>query len=170
MQAPLAGRAAFLTSCVFIGLGSLALVMTILEQQAFGGGLGNYWYLSTLVSPAAGKYYLDNAERTDQVGAATDAQLTHPRARARQHPRPRVNALRPSNKRGGGGDASARVAAAGRHARALRSRGVYGPGGGARGSGGHRHRWKRTAPIAGHAGALAAMGEVFFLKSPLGAQ
>ena len=60
------------------------------------------------------------------------------------------------------------MAAAGERARALRSRGVYGPGGGARGSGGHRHRWKRTAPIAGHAGALAAMGEVFFLKSPLG--
>jgi len=67
VQAPLAGRAAFLTSCVFIALGSLALVMTILEQQAFGGGLGNYWYLSTLVSPAAGKFYLDNAERTDQI-------------------------------------------------------------------------------------------------------
>ena len=29
--------------------------------------MGNYWYLSTLVSPIAGKYYLDNAERTDQI-------------------------------------------------------------------------------------------------------
>ena len=38
-------------------------------QSVFGegNGLGNYWYLSTLVSPVAGKYYLDNAERTDQV-------------------------------------------------------------------------------------------------------
>ena len=66
-QAPLVGRAAFLTSCVFVGLGSFALVLTILEQQAFGGGLGNLWYLSTLVSPLAGKFYLDNAERTDQI-------------------------------------------------------------------------------------------------------
>lgn len=67
VQAPLVGRAAFLTFCTFICLGSLALVLSIFEQSAFGGGLGNYWYLSVLVSPAAGKYYLDNAERTDQV-------------------------------------------------------------------------------------------------------
>lgn len=63
------GRAAFLTFCTFIGLGSLALVLTIFEQSAFGegNGLGNIWYLSTLLSPLAGKYYLDNAERTDRV-------------------------------------------------------------------------------------------------------
>ena len=67
VQAPLVGRAAFLTFCTFIALGSLALVLTIFEQQAFGGGLGNYWYLSTLISPVAGKFYLDNAERTDQI-------------------------------------------------------------------------------------------------------
>jgi len=69
VQAPLTGRAAFLTFCVFIALGSLALVLTILEQSVFGegAGLGNWWYLSTLVSPIAGKFYLDNAERTDQV-------------------------------------------------------------------------------------------------------
>uniref|UniRef100_A0A7S0L649 Uncharacterized protein n=1 Tax=Coccolithus braarudii TaxID=221442 RepID=A0A7S0L649_9EUKA len=69
VQAPLTGRAAFLTFCVFISLGSLALVLTILEQSVFGegNGLGSYWYLSTLVSPVAGKFYLDNAERTDQV-------------------------------------------------------------------------------------------------------
>lgn len=66
-QAPLAGRAAFLTACTFICLASLALVLTIFEQQAFGGGLGNVWYAATLASPIAGKYYLDNAERTDQV-------------------------------------------------------------------------------------------------------
>ena len=66
-QAPLASRAAFLTACVFISLGSLALVLSIFEQQAFGGGLGNWWYASTLISPLAGKFYLDNAERTDQV-------------------------------------------------------------------------------------------------------
>ena len=38
-------------------------------QATFDGqfGLGNLWYLSSLISPLAGKYYLDNAERTDQV-------------------------------------------------------------------------------------------------------
>jgi len=68
-QAGQNGRAAFLTFCTFIGLGSLALVLTIFEQAAFGpgNGLGNIWYLSTLISPIAGKYYLDNAERTDRV-------------------------------------------------------------------------------------------------------
>lgn len=69
VQAPLTGRAAFLTFCVFISLGSLALVLSIFEQSVFGqgNGLGNWWYLSTLVSPVAGKFYLDNAERTDEV-------------------------------------------------------------------------------------------------------
>ena len=69
VQAPVSGRAAFLTFCVFISLGSLALVLSIFEQGVFGegNGLGNYWYLSTLISPIAGKYYLDNAERTDEV-------------------------------------------------------------------------------------------------------
>lgn len=69
VQAPVAGRAAFLTFCVFIALGSLALVLSIFEQGVFGegNGLGNWWYASTIVSPVAGKYYLDNAERTDQV-------------------------------------------------------------------------------------------------------
>lgn len=69
VQAPVAGRAAFLTFCVFVALGSLALVLSIFEQGVFGegNGLGNWWYLSTIVSPIAGKYYLDNAERTDTV-------------------------------------------------------------------------------------------------------
>jgi len=68
-QAPLVGRAAFLTFCVFFALASLALVLTIVEQATFDGnfGLGNLWYLSTLVSPLAGKYYLDNAERSEQI-------------------------------------------------------------------------------------------------------
>lgn len=68
-QAPLVGRAAFLTFCTFIAFISLALVLTIVETNFLGegGGLGNYWYLSSLVAPLAGKYYLDNAERTDQV-------------------------------------------------------------------------------------------------------
>ncbi|KAG8470191.1 hypothetical protein KFE25_008612 [Diacronema lutheri] len=64
------GQAAFLTFCVFMSLGSLSLVLTIFEKQAFGDSgfqLGNLWFLSTLVSPLAGKYYLDNSERTDEV-------------------------------------------------------------------------------------------------------
>ena len=67
VQAPATSRAAFLTACTFVCCASLALVLTIFEQQAFGGGLGNFWYLSTLVSPLAGKFYLDNAERTDRI-------------------------------------------------------------------------------------------------------
>lgn len=66
-QAPVFSRAAFLTFCTFIALISLSLVLTIFEQQAFGGGLGNIWYASTLISPLAGKFYLDNAERTEQI-------------------------------------------------------------------------------------------------------
>lgn len=67
LQGSQTSKAAFLTFCTFICLGSLALVLTIVEKAAFGGGLGGTWYLSTLISPLAGKYYLDNAERTDQV-------------------------------------------------------------------------------------------------------
>lgn len=63
------GQSAFLTFLVFMSLGSLSLVLKIFETQAFGegAGLGNLWFLSTLVSPLAGKYYLDNSERTDIV-------------------------------------------------------------------------------------------------------
>jgi hypothetical protein len=77
LQQSLNGRAAFLTFCTFVGFAAFALVLTIFEQGVFREGietplgvfkgLGNVWYLSTLVSPLAGKYYLDNAERTEQV-------------------------------------------------------------------------------------------------------
>jgi len=69
LQQSLNGRAAFLTFCTFVSFAAFALVLTIFEQGAFGegNGLGSLWYLSTLVSPLAGKYYLDNAERTEQV-------------------------------------------------------------------------------------------------------
>ena len=69
VQAPLAGRASFLTFCVFVAMVSLSLVLTILEQSVLGEGqgLGSIWYASALVSPVAGKYYLDNAERTEIV-------------------------------------------------------------------------------------------------------
>jgi len=66
-QAPVNSRAAFLTFCVFIAMISLSLVLNIVETAAFGGGLGNFWYLSALISPLAGKFYLDNAERVDEV-------------------------------------------------------------------------------------------------------
>tara|TARA_B110000046_G_C12773624_1_gene305921 strand:- start:385 stop:594 length:210 start_codon:yes stop_codon:yes gene_type:complete len=36
-------------------------------DHCLAGGLGNFWYLSTLISPLAGKFYLDNAERTEQI-------------------------------------------------------------------------------------------------------
>ena len=43
VQAPGAGRAAFLTFCVFVALGSLALVLSIFEQGVFGeGNMGQY--------------------------------------------------------------------------------------------------------------------------------
>lgn len=64
------GQAAFLTFCTFMSLGSLSLVLTILEKQAFGEDgvvVGNLFFLTTLLSPFAGKYYLDNAERSQEV-------------------------------------------------------------------------------------------------------
>lgn len=45
----------------FISLASTALVLSI--AAPFGG---NYWYLMCLVSPAAGLYYLRNANRTEE--------------------------------------------------------------------------------------------------------
>ena len=32
-----------------------------------GNGLGSIWYLAALTAPAAGKFYLDNAERTERI-------------------------------------------------------------------------------------------------------
>lgn len=69
LQSPVRGRAAFLTFVAFMSLGAFALVLSIAEQGVFGegNGLGNLWYLSLLASPLAGKFYNDNAERTDEI-------------------------------------------------------------------------------------------------------
>lgn len=62
------GQAAFLTFCTLISVATLAQVMKIVEMQAnIGIKLDNWWFVSTLFSPFAGKYYLDNVERLDQV-------------------------------------------------------------------------------------------------------
>ena len=60
-------------------------------------------YASTLVSPIAGKYYLDNAERTDRVSAGTsrysqprhDGHANRTDARAR-HSRERTTSTYPT--------------------------------------------------------------------------
>lgn len=44
------------------GLASTALVLSIAVPAG-----GNWWYLMCLISPAAGAYYLKNAERQEEV-------------------------------------------------------------------------------------------------------
>eukprot|EP00889_Picochlorum_renovo_P003590 jgi/Picre1/30620/NNA_005981.t1 len=55
------GQAAALVLYTAISLASTALVLSI--AAPFGG---NWWYLMCLISPAAGAYYLKNAERTEE--------------------------------------------------------------------------------------------------------
>lgn len=55
-------QAAFLTFCTFVGLASMALVLSILLPD-----VGGKAYLITLVSPYAGIYYWNNAQREDTV-------------------------------------------------------------------------------------------------------
>jgi hypothetical protein len=55
------GQAAALVMYTAISLASTALVLSI--AAPFGG---NWWYLMTLISPAAGAYYFKNAERTEE--------------------------------------------------------------------------------------------------------
>ena len=55
-------QAAFLTFCTFVGLGSLGLVLSILFPD-----VGGKAYLITLLSPYAGLYYWNNAQREDKV-------------------------------------------------------------------------------------------------------
>jgi hypothetical protein len=68
-------QAAFLTFCTFVGIGSFSLVLSILWQD-----LGNKAYLLTLLSPYAGIYYWNNAQRIDEVSVkmevSDDEQLT----------------------------------------------------------------------------------------------
>ncbi|CEM19626.1 unnamed protein product [Vitrella brassicaformis CCMP3155] len=63
------GQALFLTAMTFLSLATLALVLIVAEESALGKGkgLGNLWFLATLASPLAGKYYTDNAEREEAV-------------------------------------------------------------------------------------------------------
>lgn len=55
------GQAAALVLYTAISLASTALVLSI--AAPFGG---NWWYLMTLISPAAGAYYFKNAERIEE--------------------------------------------------------------------------------------------------------
>lgn len=55
-------QAAFLTFCTFMGLGSLGLVLSILLPD-----LGAKAYLLCLLSPYAGIYYWNNAQREETV-------------------------------------------------------------------------------------------------------
>ena len=55
-------QAAFLTFCTFMGLGSLGLVLSILLPD-----IGAKAYLVTLLSPYAGIYYWNNAQREETV-------------------------------------------------------------------------------------------------------
>lgn len=55
-------QAYFLTFCTFVGLGSLALVLSILLPD-----LGSKAYFITLISPYAGFYYWNNAQREDVI-------------------------------------------------------------------------------------------------------
>lgn len=55
-------QAYFLTFCTFCGLGSLALVLSILIPD-----IGSYFYAMVLLSPYAGIFYWNNAQREDVV-------------------------------------------------------------------------------------------------------
>ena len=55
------GQAAALVLYTLVSLASTALVLSI--AAPFGG---NWWYALCLISPAAGAYYLRNAERTEE--------------------------------------------------------------------------------------------------------
>lgn len=56
-------QAAFLTFCTFMGMGSLALVISILLPELIGAKA----YALTLISPYAGIFYWNNAQRIDEV-------------------------------------------------------------------------------------------------------
>jgi hypothetical protein len=55
-------QAAFLTFCTLVALASAGLVISILFPD-----IGNYAYLITLLSPYAGIYYWNNAQRIEEV-------------------------------------------------------------------------------------------------------
>lgn len=55
--------------CAAAGMASVALVLSILVPS-----VGNWWYLLTLVSPAAWFYYFQKGERVEQVRLGSDLQ------------------------------------------------------------------------------------------------
>lgn len=55
------GQAAAVTFYTFAGMASVALVLSILVPS-----VGNWWYLLTLLSPAAWVYYFQKGERVEQ--------------------------------------------------------------------------------------------------------
>jgi hypothetical protein len=59
--APEKGTAAYITFCVAVGLLCIGLVCSI----ALPGG--NLWYAMALVSPLSGTYYMNNAERKEEM-------------------------------------------------------------------------------------------------------
>jgi len=61
---PSRGQAFFLAFCTFLGLGSLALVLSITIPA-----VGDNWYWTTLLSPLAGVYYWENASKKEVVKA-----------------------------------------------------------------------------------------------------
>ena len=69
-------QAAFLTFCTFVGLGSMALIVSIVLPD-----LGAKAYLLTLASPYAGIYYWKNAQREDvfkiKMETSDDDQITN---------------------------------------------------------------------------------------------
>jgi len=62
IYAPDKGQAAAVTFYTFVGMASIALVLSILVPS-----VGNYWYGLTVISPASYVYYMSRAERVEQV-------------------------------------------------------------------------------------------------------
>lgn len=56
------GQAAAVTFYTFVGMGSVALVLSILFPE-----IGNWWYGLTLVSPLSAVYYYQRGERAEEV-------------------------------------------------------------------------------------------------------
>ena len=71
-------QAAFLTFCTFVALGSAGLVLSVLLPEQLGAKA----YLLTLLSPYAGIYYWNNAQRDDEVvikmETSDDEQVSRP--------------------------------------------------------------------------------------------
>merc|ERR1712216_102272 len=92
------GQASFQVFCTFIGLGSLALVLSTIYP-----GIGDNFYWMTLVSPLAGVYYWDNAAQVEEVKVklVTNDDNTETEVRVQGAPTPsRTSAGRSTSKKG----------------------------------------------------------------------